>query len=278
MSHQQAHKDKYDVEFELSGFLGLSVFVDSLAKEHNMGNNGYWYNHFCDGFQGFEARLYGVRLHYRDLHAWLPRRRDKYEQEYHLASILFGMDSAIECFTFALNALGCSVSPTDFHNVEDDKALAKIKPDNVIGAVKSVCSGYAKFFPKLQQFWIEKHILINSITSQHDVSKHRSTTFSDGMNYRDDPPVGFWDALQLADEFDVQAYAPLANHYLVDKLKYPNARMAAGRGVPIFMLEQVVQEFHTFVQQTGVLAYEDAKTHFLLNSDGFVYVRNFKSE
>jgi len=68
-----------------------------------------------------------VQQHYFEVHAWLPRVRIPTDIEYHLASILFQMDSALECLTFALNAFGWIVMPLGFRDVTDAKALKRIE-------------------------------------------------------------------------------------------------------------------------------------------------------
>src|SRR5206468_6640619 len=137
-----------------------------------------WFGEFRGGLYGFYARLYGVEQHYFQVHAWLPRVRIPIDIEYHLASILFQLDSALECFTFALNAIGWAVRPTSFRDVTDAKALRKIKPADIVGdSTQAPLPGYQAVFPTLQGEWQNEKQLIERVRDLHDVSKHRQTIF-----------------------------------------------------------------------------------------------------
>jgi hypothetical protein len=75
--------------------------IGLLATQHyNLGNRGDWFLWFRRGLQGVDARVFGIGLHYYDLHNWIPKRRHRTETEYHLASLLFNMDSVMECFVY----------------------------------------------------------------------------------------------------------------------------------------------------------------------------------
>ena len=75
------------------------------------------------------------------------------ETEYHVASALFGMDSA-----YALNALGFAAAPTAFKDVTNRKDLSKINPRDILGSPtsnppRSPLDGYSLVFPTTQATW-----------------------------------------------------------------------------------------------------------------------------
>jgi hypothetical protein len=90
-----------------------------------------WFGEFRGGLYGLYARLHGLSFHYERLHAWLLHERTRTETECDLAILFFCMDSAIECCTFALNALGYAAFPQGFRNIKDEVALRRIKPADV---------------------------------------------------------------------------------------------------------------------------------------------------
>jgi hypothetical protein len=87
------------------------------------------------------------------------------------------MDSALECFTFALNALGSVVMPSGFRDVTDAKALKRIEPSEILGDTRTTPpkpprAGYQAVFPTVQRTWLKEQKLIDRIRDLHDVSKH----------------------------------------------------------------------------------------------------------
>jgi len=48
-----------------------------------------------------------------------------------IGEIFFGMDSAIECFVFALNAVDYLKSPSKFCDITTASGLKRIRPDNI---------------------------------------------------------------------------------------------------------------------------------------------------
>ena len=111
------------------------------------------------------------------------------------------MDSAVECLTYALNALGYALATNSFRDVSDAKELKKINPKDIIGdnsanPPRPSLAGYVKFFPKLASLWQSKSTMLNHIFELHDVSKHRQTICVGGR-LRSDPPPGFYESLGI---------------------------------------------------------------------------------
>jgi hypothetical protein len=185
----------FQLTFEMDPFRKLDDFALLACQDYNLGGVGEWFEEFRSGLYAFYSRLYGVSVHHSQMHAWLPHPRRPTELEYHLASIFFCMDSALECFTFALNALGYAAYPRAFRDLTDGSALRLVTPDDVRGISKrNQPSGYANVFPRLQQYWNAQAPLFNEITDLHDVSKHRGNIFSTGQAQLD-PPDGFLERL-----------------------------------------------------------------------------------
>lgn len=217
------------------------------------------------------ARLLGVKQHYAELHAWKSTTRSTEEMDYHLASVLFNMDSAIECCIFLLNALGWAASRPDFRDVSEDDGLANIRPGDVFGGVskagnpKTPLPGYLKVFPAVQKYWQKNSGLIGFIMEQHDVSKHRTATITSGGELRTDPPTGFFENLGIAnDEFDRETFTPPMEILLDTGVKTPNTVRMAGRGVLTYRLEDAAVLFGSFIAKTGVLAEQNARKYIKL--------------
>ena len=186
---------EFAIQFDPAPFEALDQLALLARQDYNLGGTGDWFGEFRGGLYGFYARLNGVQRHYFELHAWLPRVP---EAEYHLASIFFQMDSALECLTYALNAIGWVVRPVDFRDVTDGKELTRITPRDILGdATKTPprppLAGYQVVFPTLQGVWQNAAQLISRVRELHDVSKHRRTIFVGGK-CRSDPPFGFYEA------------------------------------------------------------------------------------
>ena len=85
----------FSVQFDLAPLESLDQLALLARQDYNLGGVGKWFNEFRGGLYGFYARLYGIQRHYYEVHAWLPHVRLPTDTEYHLASILFQMDSAL---------------------------------------------------------------------------------------------------------------------------------------------------------------------------------------
>ena len=127
-------------------FEKLDEFALLACQDNNLGNTPNWFGCFRGGLYGFYGRVFGIGEHFRLLHEWLPPRpRLPQDTEYHLSSTLFDMDSAVECLTFAFNALGFAALPEGFRDTTEPKSLMRISPKDI-----HEMSGYKNVYPNLQ--------------------------------------------------------------------------------------------------------------------------------
>lgn len=260
----------FDMEFDLGAYQELDQFALLCCQEYNYGNTTDWFGSFRGGYYGSCARIYGVRTHYLAVHAWIPRSRMPAETEYHLASIFFNMDSAVECLTYAFNALGyCASGNTSFRDVTKPNMLRQISPYDIIGRARAKTpspplSEYKEFFPSVKQFWTSKIDMLATIFEQHDVSKHRHTIFTGGKA-RTDPPPGFYESMEIDDSPSQRArFWPMKEIILEDDPKSPRQDRMPQPKEDRKLLEQLVPEFRDFVVETGIRALQDARANIEL--------------
>ena len=93
--------------------------------------------------------------------------------------LFFAMDSSLECFTYALNALGYLLSPADFVDIRNDEKLKRITPANLLdpptkrNAAGSAHAACLKWFPRVCAHWSGNRELLAQIIEYHDATKHR---------------------------------------------------------------------------------------------------------
>jgi hypothetical protein len=227
-------------------------------QEYNLGNRDDWFMNFRGGHYGTRSRLYGVVRHYREMHAWLPVLRTLEMAEYNLATIFFHMDSAIECFTFALNALGHGASDK-FRNVGAAAELKKVSPRDIIGAenVESALVGYAEFFPTLQRLWDEHRSILATVQELHDVSKHRQSIYTGGQ-LRNDPPEGFFDSVNVVGAAQI-LFAPPSETLLRADPKGPWSNRQVRSREELGVLEDLAPRFSTLMNESFERALADAR-------------------
>jgi hypothetical protein len=263
----------YNLKFDLSSYVDLDNFALLADQSYNLGNKGDWFNQFRGGLGGLYTRILGVRIHYREIYSWkLPMSPICGIQgvEYHLSSILFNMDSAIECMVFALNALGYIANPTQFLDITNEKKLKQISPYNILGKPQVRVKGYDNYFPSLRNYWHDNRDLINKISEQHDVSKHRSTIFTGGR-IRNDPPPRFFEKLGIEGDEEKQALvSPMAEILLTSQPKTPWPKRQPREYKEIDKLEDVTERFCTFINMCGVKVLEDARGRIKLNHYEFI--------
>ena len=165
-----------------------------IVSDPKYGNPHNWILTFRDGLRGMLARLIVVDREYVKLHEFqsLPNINDYNPNDWglicesHAASIFFGMDSAIECFVFAMNSIGFIKAPSDFCDITNPKSLRQIGPQNILGGApndkRNPKPGYQKVFPRLLNHWLAHGSLLANIIEYHDVSKHRSAVATGGGN------------------------------------------------------------------------------------------------
>lgn len=252
---------------DLSSFKALDEFALLACQSYNLGNNPDWFGSFRGGLYGMYARIDAVVRHFYQVHSWVPVPRFPQDAEYHLASALFAMDSSFECFTFALNALGCAADAGEFQNITDYRAMKATTPDNIVGATPR--PGYGKYFPSVQALWLSQKDLIRTVMDQHDVSKHRTSIFRGGK-VRMDPPEGLFEALGLKDDPRRFAIAPMEEIILIEDPKKPPATRGP---VPVneqLSFEQIVRDFVKLIESTGHEAFKDAKAKIVLTEQRFL--------
>lgn len=258
----------FKLRIDLDPLKELDEFALLACQRYNLGNETDWFGSFRGGLYGFYARIHGVLIHYEDVHSWMPKPRTPTELEFQVTSVLFNMDSAIECLAFALNALGFAIFPSGFHDVTDRRALTKVSPRNLIGP-NSVIHGYAQIFPRVQAYWISHQDLLTSIFDLHDVSKHRQTIVTGGR-IRNDPPAGFFSALGIQDNKRLQVIvSPSAEISLLRDPKAPKVEPPPQTVSERVLLETLANEFHEFVNESAKLALADSRANILLNHDEF---------
>ena len=248
--------------------------VDELAllarQDYNLGGIGDWFGEFRGGLYGFYARLYGIERHYCEVHEWLPLARTPTDTECHLTTILFQMDSALECLAFAVNAFGWAVMPDGFRDVTDGNALRKVGPIDILGDSRSQpprapLEGYLRIFPTFTNAWQREASLIAQIQDLHDVSKHRQTIYRGGK-LRADPPPGFYEKLGVG-EGTLQAHLlhPMAEIILMHDPKVPAIQRTSQAPPEVGLLEDLVPLFRTFIGTCGDAVLADARSTVPLN-------------
>lgn len=263
---------EFELHFDLKDCEKLDQFALLACQEYNLGGKGDWFGCFRGGLYGFYSRIYGVHFHYYEVHAWRLSHRMLREPEYHLAQIFFNMDSAIECFTFAMNALGNAVAPSDFLNVTDERSLKRITPANILGTkTQAPQRGYARYFPTLQTYWQANEALLTTIVEQHDVSKHRSTIYVGGK-YRTDMPPGFLEQLGIDAESAMRfEYSPMEEILLKPEPKVPRGKKTpVANYEDLETLESIGPRFCEFINQTSKEALADATRNIKLNHQTFL--------
>ena len=261
----------YILHFDLKAYRALDQYALLSCQKYNYGNDTDWFGSFRGGLYGSYARIHGITNHYYAVHSWIPRPRLPSETEYHIASLFFNMDSAVECITFALNAFGfCASNNQSFWDITDSKKLKRISPYDIIGRTNAISpkpplDEYDKYFPKVKQYWENNIELLNTIFEQHDVSKHRETIFSGGR-CRNDPPEGFFESLGIPEDDSSQKaiFWPMKEIIIKNNPKAPRVCRTPSPIKERVLLEDLVLEFKVFIEETGLKAIRDATDNIQL--------------
>lgn len=263
----------YRLKFNLSSVKDLDGFALLAVQKYNLGDKGDWFGHFRGGLGGFTARIAGVQIHYLKVHSWnldiIP-----HPVEYHLTSILFNMDSAIECLVFALNALGYITDSDKFHNVTDEKELRRISPVDILGKSdedpSGILPGYDVYFPTLKNYWHENRDLIKIILENHDVSKHREAIYKGGK-YNLNPPPGFFKKLGIEKNKGLQFLcSPMEEILLLPEPKKPRHQRNTVAYEDTYKLEEITERFCEFINMSVEYALKDAQENIKLNHYDFI--------
>jgi len=262
----------YKLKFDLTSYHELDNFALLAVQQYNLGDKGDWFGQFRGGLYGLYARVAGVQIHYYKVHSWnleiIP-----VPVEYHMSSILFNMDSAIECMVFSLNALGYIADSEKFHDVTDVRTLKRINLYNILGRPpkyeKDFVLGYDEYFPNLKKYWQKNRGLIQIIAENHDVSKHRKTIYIGGK-YNLNPPPGFFKKLGIEDNKAMQIlYSPM-EEIILEYHPKTTLRQREKEKDQFTYLEIIAEEFCTFINICGEKALNDAKCNIKLKYNTFI--------
>jgi len=179
-----------ELNFDIGWYDALWDLGGKVVSDPASGTAENWVLVFRDGLRGMLARIAEADDHYTES-LRLMRNPPSNPNEWavladrHVAGVLFGMDSSVECFVFALNALGSAKSPSDFRDLADAKDLRRVSPQDILGPTSPADRdhpkpGYAKYFPRVQRFWIANESLLATIFQYHNVSKHRAAVVTGG--------------------------------------------------------------------------------------------------
>jgi len=181
--------------------------------------------------------------------------------DYHLTAILFNMHSAIECFTFALNALGNSVYVKGFWDITNKQELRQIGATKILEADpvyhKTSKDGFKKYFPRTQKLWRSNEDMLTIIRENHDVSKHRETIFRGGES-RNDPPRGFFESLGVTYKSYGFMFLPMAETFLTTNPMEPRLGKKPSHLEDEILLEEIAYKFCYFINKTVVVAMKEA--------------------
>lgn len=253
--------DPFELRFDLRPLEALDRLALLARQDYNLGDHGRWFTCFRKGKSGFYSRLGAVYRHYFELHAWQIRCPNSQDPEYHLASIFFGLDSALECCLYSMNALGYGAFPADFVDITTEKGLRQLGPWIMFGTKdRKPLAGIERHFPESTRHWRAHADLIAEIQRQHDVSKHRSTTYVGGM-LRKDPPPEFLEALGIAaDDRRLFDFAPMAEVILdPDPKRPPSAARLKVKHEDLNTLEALCTQFKSFIGEVCVAWLTDAR-------------------
>jgi len=246
--------DVFTVAFEVGQLLDHIDGEGLRIAESYAGPENHWFFNFRRAIHGLASRLRGARLHYDALHSWFPPRITINDADYHVASALFNMDSAIECLVFALNAVGNGKEVSKFLDLTCSKSLRRITPAIVSG--DKSCSGFADYFPRFTSHWEQSESVIESVLEYHDVSKHRHAVAGSGQ-LRTDPPPGFFIGIPAEHQF---LMTPYAETILGPDAKLPmSERRNDWKNEPQATFEQLMSNFKPFIETALECALSDMR-------------------
>ncbi|MEE8290636.1 MAG: hypothetical protein V3R80_04065 [Candidatus Tectomicrobia bacterium] len=253
----------YSLNLDLTSFDQLDAFALSASQDDKLGNKDDWFGCFRGALYGLYNRAAAVEFHYYKMHAW-EGLGGVHATEYHLTSILFHMDSTLECMIFMLNALGFAAGPHDFLNVADEKEIRHVDPRNVDETDKwrgkILADSYKNYFPGFADHWLaHKKSVWEVIRDNHDISKHRSQIGSSGK-VRSDAPDGFWTKHGVPPGLEV-VFSPAEITHLSPALdvKLPRKSRKETRPEERISLEALTPQFCEFLRTSGVCILNDAK-------------------
>jgi hypothetical protein len=252
--------------FDSNIFVSLDEFALIAYQEFNLGNESDWFSTFRSGLFGLEARMYGLAEHLQTVHASLTKRMSPKSLEYHLSSIFFNMNSAVECLTFALNAVGYAAEPTSFRNVANSMELRLVSPRDIIGIREinpplPLRDGYSRIFPTLQEYWMANRELLFTIFDLHYVSKHCSTILNNGRAIHD-PLHGFYEKKEAGDIPHLKVIflsMEKIKHHQNPEDQVIDGTLQTESDRDRIYLESIARKFSEFINVSGMKALNDVK-------------------
>jgi len=154
-------------------------------------DQGQWFLSWRMAAQAARVRIGGASSTFRTLTEWVPGL-PMWNPEHEVAVCLFLMTSAMECWTFALNALGFGLSPAQFYDIRKESDLKQVSARLLLD--RRPHRGFQETFPGVMALWRDHSSSLEVIFDNHSVSKHRHMGLT-GWTSRQDPPDRF---LELA--------------------------------------------------------------------------------
>jgi hypothetical protein len=234
----------------------------AAAKPANYGDRVHWELQWGSAFLAVRSRCFATERHYHDLHAWVPRLGCIEEVETQVATLLFSMDSAVECLAYGLNAVGNGIAPAGFRDCTSARALRSVSPAIVVGSEgKKPVPGFADVFPSFQAHWIAERAFLSQLTDCHDVSKHRCIVGLAG-SFRSDAPPGFYESLGLTSTSPERAHFMARAEVLLDHdPKTPWSPAKSSKREDCICLETLCLGFRRFIETSATLAAADLRSH-----------------
>jgi len=234
----------------------------TACQGYNFGDRGSWFLCFRGAVSGMLSRRAGADRHYRILTDWVATSPFR-DHEHELAVCLFCMDSAIECWAFALNAIGFGVGQASFLDVAVHQDLRRVSPENIIGNTARRIVGYDLLFPNLAQLWRNHEAEIRMIMDNHDVAKHRHAIFWGGT-VRNDPPQEILQAFGVHQAADLPFPAqPMLEVALPRQPRLPPSALPSDLTQWV-ELQRIKEQFDRLMDRTGELALSDLRTNVVL--------------
>lgn len=260
--------EEFELTYDKKPFWAWDFFVLTACQERNYGNRPNWFFPFRSGLNGFHTRMRAAARNYYLPHAWVPYQRWPSDFEDNVATFFFNADSAIECLTFALNALGHAAFEAEFLSIADEVSLRKISPKILMcprgSDGKTSPVGFSRVYPRTTHLWQSRGDLLRKIFEQHDVSKHRHSISVSGTGTRQ-APEGFWEAVGNPDESDRNRYCPMTEIILDNDLKKPLEERAYQEPEEWEYLEGLAPDFFAFVSETGHAILRDSIENVPIN-------------
>lgn len=245
----------------------IDELLRKSSEEANLWNKNNWFFIFRIALHWFYNRLNAVQIHNELLHSWIPIKRWPGDTEYHLSSILFNMDSALECLIFSLNAFWQVIYPNKFYKIDNENELKKISPKNItqetFKEIKlEIYIGYKELFPELQKYRDTKKEIQNIIFSNHDVSKHRHSIYMSWL-CNITPPNGFYESLGIkGNKEEEHQYRPMKE---IPLYKNPKVTLEKQDSKNTMLLEDIIPAFFEFIDNSWKKILQDLNNYFEKN-------------